>query len=297
MSQLVIGFFLSITATILFAVTNILIGRSLQKDKLIEGIFITIIFSTIIIFIFAFVSGELSQISSLSPIIWLLYIATGLLNFALARTFNYSGIAFLGPSRNSAIVSTRILFASFFAMVFIGEQLNVISFVGVIFAFTGVVLVSLSQESNTEFRKIGLIFPLMTAIFVGIAVVLIRSADVQSNLPIDGVLIAYLTASILYLPAVSYKQLTSTTIYSFKMIIILAIAGLMSGIAQMSRYIALQVAPVVLVASIVATAPLGTMILSFFFNKKYEILNWKLALGSIISVFGVILISLSLNAI
>ena len=200
MSQLIIGLILSITATILFAVTNILIGRSLQKDKLIQGIFITIVFSTIIIFLIAVLSGEFSQILSLSPIIWLLYITTGLLNFALARTFNYTGIAFLGPSRNSAIISTRILFASFFAFIFIGEKLSIISIIGVFLAFLGVVLVSLSQETDIEIRKIGIIFPLMTAMFVGMAVVLIRAADIQSNLPLDGVLIAYLTATILYLP-------------------------------------------------------------------------------------------------
>ncbi len=297
MSQLIMGLILSITATILFAVTNILIGRSLQKDKLIQGIFITIVFSTIIIFLIAVLSGQFAQILSLSPIIWLLYITTGLLNFALARTFNYTGIAFLGPSRNSAIISTRILFASFFAFIFIGEKLSIISIIGVFLAFLGVVLVSLSQETEIEIRKIGIIFPLMTAMFVGMAVVLIRTADIQSSLPLDGVLIAYLTATILYLPAVSYKQITSTNNYSLSKIGILAIAGVISGVAQMSRYTALQVAPVVLVASIVATAPLSTMIFSFFFNKKYELLNWRLALGSVITVIGVIMISFSLNAI
>ena len=180
---------------------------------------------------------------------------------------------------------------------FIGENLSINSIVGVLLAFIGVALVSVSQESGIEFKKIGLIFPLLTAMFVGMAVVLIRSADLQSNLPIGGALIAYCTASVLYLPAVSYKQLKPTSNYSFKMIGMLVIAGIISGVAQISRYSALSVAPVVLVASIVATTPLLTIILSFLFNKKYEILNLKLLSGSIVTFVGVLLIAISLNAI
>lgn len=297
MPAIVIGFTLSVLAVILFAIVNILISRSLRTDKLIEGIYITIITSTIIIFIFSILSGQLFQILTLSPIVWVLFIITGFTNFLIARSFNYSGVAFLGPSRNAAIVSTRIFFAAFFGLLFLGEVLTIPILIGVFLAFIGVVLVSLSQESHHEFKKIGIIFPFLTAFFVGVSVIIIRYADLQSNLPIDGVLIAYITASIFYTPGAFYKQIKSKTLYSHKAIIILAIGGVLSGIAQISRYSALQVAPVVLVASIVATAPLGTMIFSFLFNKKHEILNRKLVLGSIITVVGVILISISLNAI
>ena len=105
-----------------------------------------------------------------------------------------------------------------------------------------------------------------------------------------------MTASILYTPGAIYRQVKSKSMYSRQALAILAISGIFSGIAQISRYSALEFAPVVLVASIVATAPLGTMVFSFFLNKKYEILNKELAFGSIITVVGVILIAISLNS-
>ena len=237
------------------------------------------------------------QILTLTPLIWLLYIATGIFNFLIARTFNYTGITYLGPSRNASIVSTRILFAAFFALIFIGEFLTIPVLLGTLLAFIGIVLVTRSQETQQEFMKIGLIFPFLTAFFVGLAVILIREADLLSNLPVDGVLIAYVTASILYTPGAMYKQIRSKSSFSKLIFLILSISGILSGIAQISRYSALQFSPVVLVASIVATTPLATMFFSFFFLKKYEILNAKLIIGSIITVAGVILISVSLNAI
>ena len=297
MSQLFIGFFLSVLSVILFAIVNILVGRSLSSDKLVEGIYITIIFSTLIIFVFTILTGELFQIFSLSIVVWILFMITGILNFLIARSFNYTGINYLGPSRNAAIISTRIFFAAFFAFLFLGETLTIPILIGVSMAFIGVVLVSLSQESKHAFFKIGLIFPILTALFVGLAVIVIRQADLLSNLPVDGVFIAYLTASLFYTPGAIYRQIHSKSMYSRKSFLILAIGGILSGIAQISRYSALQVAPVVLVASIVATVPLGTIIFSFLFNKKHEILNLRLVLGSIITVTGVILISVSLNAI
>ena len=53
----------------------------------------------------------------------------------------------------------------------------------------------------------------------------------------------------------------------------------------------------VLVASIVAPVPLGTLNFSFLFNKEYEVLNKKLILVTIVTVVGVILISISLQPI
>lgn len=296
MNNLLIGILLSLLAMILFALVNILISRSLRPDKLIEGIYITLISSSFIIFFLSVFSGEIFLITTLNPEIWFLYILTGIFNFLIARSFNYTGITYLGPSRNSAVVATRILFAAFFSVIFLSEVLNIYVIIGVFLAFIGVVLVSLSQENKKKgFSYKGLMFATLTAVFVGISVVIIRQADLMSNLPIDGALIAYVTASILYTPMAIYKQFNSKSLYTRNMLYILIVSGFLSGIAQVSRYSALEFSPVVIVASIVATTPLGTMIFSFFLNKKHEILNYKLAIGSMITVIGVIIISIAIN--
>ena len=296
MIDLILGLSLTIIAMILFAFVNILVARSIRHDKLIEGIYVTIIFSTIIILVSAIVTGQIFQIFSLPPKVWFLYMLTGIFNFLLARSFNYTGISFLGPSRNSAIVATRILFATIFSILLLNESFNVFVLIGVFLAFIGVVMVSLSQDTKAKsFSYVGLIFALSTAFFVGISVVLIREADLISNLSVDGVLIAYLTASILYTPGAIYKQIKSKTLYTRNAFYILAISGVLSGIAQTSRYSALEFAPVVVVASIVAATPLGTMIFSFFLNKKHEILNKELAIGAVVTVIGVIIISVAVN--
>ena len=298
MSQLLIGFFLGIIATFFFALNNIVIARGLKTEKLFEGIFVTLIFSSLIIFVFSLLTGEFFQIFTLSPIAWLLFIATGLINFVLARTFNYTGIALIGPSRNSAIVSTQILFAAVFGFVFLAEKLDLYTGIGVILAFIGIFIVSMSQKKqNKEFNFRGILYALFTAFLVGIAIIIIKEADNVSNLPIDGALISYCTAVLVYAPVASIKEIKSTNKFTKNIFFLLATAGILSGLAQIARYTSLKDAPVVLIASIIATAPLATMIVSFFVNKKNEILSKELATGSVITVIGVILIILSLGSI
>lgn len=295
MSEIFFGFLLSIIATIFFGLNNIFISRGLKTDKLTEGIFITLIFSTLIIFIFTLITGEFSQILSLNIEAWFLYIGTGFVNFVLGRTFNYTGITLLGPSRASAIVSTQILFSVFFAFVFLAESIDLVILIGVLFAFIGIVLVSLSQEATKAFNFRGLLFAFLTAFFVGLAIVMVRSADLLSDLPIDGALISYFTAVVIYIPGVFIKKTHATTNFLRSSLLILVSAGILSGLAQIARFVALKLSPVVLVASIIATSPLVTMVFSFFINKKYEILNRKLLIGAIITVIGIILVSLFTN--
>ena len=218
MNQIIIVLFLAISATVLFSVNNILIGRGLQKDKIAEGIFITIIFSTLIIFVFSLLSGELIHIFDMDSKVWLLFIVTGILNFIFARTFNYTGIALLGPSRNSAIVSSQILFSAFFAFAFLGENIDLFTFIGIVLSYFGITMFSFSKEtkkSGVSYR--GLIYAFLTAFFVSISLILIREATLLSNLPIDGALISYLTALICFFPIACFKQITSKSTYSKKM--------------------------------------------------------------------------------
>ena len=130
---------------------------------------------------------------------------------------------------------------------------------------------------------------------IGIAFVMIRSANLESNKPIDGALISYITATVCYVPFILKKDLRSNFNYSLDKVGILVFAGLLSGTAQTSRFMALGVSPVAIVASIIAINPLVTIILSFFINKKEEILNRELIIGAIVAVIGVILVTLAVH--
>ena len=295
MDSLTLGISFSIIATVFLGANFIAVGRGLKPNLRLEGIFITLIFSTITIFFASILSGEFMYLSSIDSNSFILYIVAGFFNFVLGRTFNYSGITLIGPSRTSAIISSQVLFSVFFAFFFLPETLSLLLFLGAFLAFIGIAIVSLSQESNNKFALRGVTYAIIAAASIGIAFVMIRSANLVANKPVDGALIAYSTATLCYLPFVIKKMLKTKVNYPIKEMSILIFAGLLSGTAQTSRFIALSVSPVALVSCIIAINPLVTICLSLFTKENMEILNNKLYLGSLIAVIGVIIVVLALN--
>ena len=77
-----------------------------------------------------------------------------------------------------------------------------------------------------------------------------------------------------------------------KYLLICALAGVFQGLAVASLFQALSRAPVTVVSPIYASQPLITLILAHFFLKRLEAIDFLLALGTMVSVVGVILVIL-----
>ena len=71
---------------------------------------------------------------------------------------------------------------------------------------------------------------------------------------------------------------------------IVALAGLASGGAVTAIYYALKNGEVVVVSPVVSVSPLVTLVLAHFFLRNLEKITWRLVLGTILIVFGVVLI-------
>lgn len=271
------------------------VTRGLTKHNMSPGVFTTILFSSLMIFIVSTVSGEIFHIFTLSLYTSLLFVLAGVLNFILGRMLNYTGMVILGPSRGSSVTSSQSLFAVFFGVLLIAEPLTLLAGAGVILAFFGTVLVTTGNSHGKKLDSRGLLFSLLAAIFVGLSVVVIRAATLTSSLPIDGALISYLTAAVFYFTLNLVRQKKLRKVTASEKIGFLAVGGSASGLAQSARYMALLVSPIVLVAPIITANPLFTMILSFLTMRGKESFTFGLVLGVVLIVIGVAVISYALG--
>ena len=73
---------------------------------------------------------------------------------------------------------------------------------------------------------------------------------------------------------------------------ICCLAGLLQGIAVASLFHALSRAPVTIVTPIYASQPIIALTLASLFLRQMESLNWVLAVGTVMSVAGVIMVIL-----
>ncbi|MDP2744377.1 MAG: EamA family transporter, partial [Dehalococcoidia bacterium] len=64
------------------------------------------------------------------------------------------------------------------------------------------------------------------------------------------------------------------------------ISGLVVVLAQMSRFLALSMAPISIVSPLFDTSPIMVIILSFFFNRKLEVFSKSIVFSAIMVVIG-----------
>ncbi|MBI2859909.1 MAG: DMT family transporter [Chloroflexi bacterium] len=72
-----------------------------------------------------------------------------------------------------------------------------------------------------------------------------------------------------------------------------AAAGLGAGVAMMALFYAMSYSPVAVVSSIGAIMPLFALLLTHFFLQHLERVTWRMWLGGVMVVCGVILVTLS----
>ena len=293
-TNILLGLGLSIFSGFMFAVSNMFVTRGMTTRNMPQSVFTTVLFSTLVIFISSVVTGEFFRIGALTAYSALLFSAAGALNFILGRMLNYASLVILGPSRGSAITSSQSLFAVLFGILLISEPLTLIAGVGVILAFFGTVLVTIVNDKKDKLDSRGLFYALTAAIFVGMSVVVIRAANLITPLPVDGALISYLTAACFYFIVNMARTRKLRSVVGGK-IPLLAAAGTSSGLAQSARFVALLMAPVVLVAPVVTANPLFTMLLSFLTMRGKERLTMRLIAGAIMIIAGVAVISYALG--
>ncbi|MDP6100496.1 MAG: DMT family transporter, partial [Dehalococcoidia bacterium] len=70
-------------------------------------------------------------------------------------------------------------------------------------------------------------------------------------------------------------------------------SGVAAGVGVTSMYAGLKWAPVVVVSPVTAINPLFAIGLSYFFLKHMERITWRILLGALLVVGGVVLITLS----
>ena len=72
-------------------------------------------------------------------------------------------------------------------------------------------------------------------------------------------------------------------------------AGLLVGVSQMLRYMALAVAPVTVVAPIQRLSLIFRMLFGWLMNREHEVFTIRLLAGTMVSLVGAVLLSLSVE--
>ena len=288
---------LSLVASLGFGSAAIFARVGMQGIRPLPGTLISVAVSSVPAVILALVFTR-SDIRALPPIAFLWLLCLGAMNFLGGRTQNWRAISRVGASRSSAILGTASVFAAIFAIGITGERPHFLVALGTAGVVVGLVVTtgeSMRRGWSGDRRAlIGYLLAVVAAASYGGTNVIAKELTEAYGSPLMVSGFSLVFGFLLLLPLAGRDALVDVRAARSDpgLVFFAGMSGLAAGGAVISLYYALQRADVVVVSPLVATSPLITLLLAHLFISRLERITREVAVGTTLTVLGVIVVVL-----
>ncbi|HEU0074504.1 MAG TPA: DMT family transporter [Dehalococcoidia bacterium] len=314
-----LGALIAVLSALSFSLSDVSVRRGVARIPASLGAFVTILLGVPLFAFAALVTGQLLRAGDLSGSGYLLLAAAGIVHYVAGRFFNYSAIGAIGAARSSPIQSLTLPYSVLVAYFTLDEGVTTGMAIGMGLILLGPAIIverrsapvqvlapelaietppseEPSAEEHFELRQAeGYLFAFAGAICYGSSPVLIRAAlEDASGLSILGGFVSYIAAAALLLATLLVPgRRYFAAAFSVPVFRAFAPAGFFVFMAQMLRFIALSLASVAVVATLLRFAGLFTLMLSWWFNRSLERITWRVVAGVVMSLAGAVLLVLT----
>lgn len=194
----------------------------------------------------------------------------------------------VGPNVAGAVGNLAPLFAVLFAILILGELPGARQWTGIAVIVLGVSLMTLSRKGGSGGRwpLMALALPLAAALIRGLVQPAIKFGLAFWNSPFAAVTIGYAVSAALILAVAAIWSRLPSPRADRRGFAWFTGVGICNGMAVLTMYMALARGEVAVVAPLVATYPLATLLLSAIFLRNLR-LAWTAVLGVGVTVGGV----------
>lgn len=292
-----LGVSLTLVSALGVAVGSLCIRLGTESGEVKDAVFITSLVNTVALF--PLIVAVYHPEYGITLISMLAFATAGVTGTILVRIMRYMSIMRIGASRTESIVAAWVIVATVLGVVLLGETLVPVHVVGILLIVSGVALVaretSRDNPQNLSRRELllGLLISVSAAVVLGWEPIFANFGLAEGTPAPVGLLIKSITAVLgltLYLrwrgalPTHTTLR-TASSRWFF-------LAGIASTVSMLSYYVALDLAPVNVVAPIFATNILLIVLLSsLFMPKQLENVTWKLVTAAAVVVCGVCIVS------
>lgn len=286
----------SLIGSLSLASRNVLARKGLIGVHPVTGVFIALLVAVPVTALFAVANGDFLRPYNLDPLSLLYLALAGILHFLVARSFTYSSIKIMGPSRVSPIIEGNIIISSALAVILLGEKMTPTLGIGTILVVLGVVAISRSETKKNfgiskqqVFR--GVSRALLASAIWGVTPLIIKLGVARVESAIIATLISVFFGLVASLPLLALvKGRAMIAGIDKRVLTILLVSGVFQSTAQIFRFLAFSVAPIVIVSPISNATSVFTLILSALFIPKLEKINRMVVLAVVLVIIGVILV-------
>jgi len=310
------GLALTVLSAIAFGLSSVAGRRGMLGGSARQGIFISGVAGVPLFLVAAAASGQMARAGELSSAALLWLVAAGLTQFLFGRYCFYRCVGIIGANRAAPISGASVLISVVVAVVALGERLTPAGAAGIGLILLGATLAveqprasgggaraaprraaaaASARASSAPPRPAvpgralaeGYAFGLLAAVGYGLGPVCIREGLAGNDLGILGALISYVAAAAVLIASLArrggrdgLRAMDRGALGWF------LLAGLAVFFAQMCYYLALGLAPVVLVVPLLQSYAIFTLLLSRLVNPRVESFGRRVAAGILLVVLG-----------
>ncbi len=286
-----LGAFFSILAAISISIRYYFLRKTIHLKGVIYSVFITFLLGALffipVSIILNYPNFELPKIGIT------IFVILGLLEFLIVRC-EFEGIRHIGASKTSPIIMGSLLIASLISVLFLGENVEIPHWIGIILLFSGVAIVSYESNKNNQksgtILSVGIVFPFIAMILIGVAIPLVN-LGYSKGVPVTiGLAITQLVALLILTFFSRYKSWNLSNSFNTEERSLYFGVGVSYVVFYLFFYFALSIAPVSVVSPFNGTGPLFVLIVSYLFLKQLEKITKILVVGIILTVLGAVLV-------
>jgi drug/metabolite transporter (DMT)-like permease len=307
-----IGTFLGLGSAVGFAANSIIARRGVLRMSSNYIAVVSIFTGTLFFLLLLAVTGDLFSLLAIPWKALVFWILSGIIHFALGRTWAYRSIQSIGSNRSNVVTSLNPVITIVLALIILREEVNALMTLGILFSIAGPLVILLKEETLTTANPVagaiegkdvdhstlfkGFFYGAGAAVFWGSSAIFIKLALREGGgSPIGGSFLAYLAACLVVGPSALVNPATRREFLredasSLRLAIV---CGLTVGVAQLLRYLALGYASAILVSLLHRTIPFWVLILSFLFIRKYESFSRWVFIGNALLVVGTLFVLIS----
>jgi len=279
--------FFSLLAALCFAASHVLIRRGLETSNSITASLISLGLTALTTWVMV---PFLVPVSSFwTPALWY-FIAAGIFAPGLGRILNYMGIERVGVARAVPVSNSSPMFASLLAVFLLGERWTLQNVLGTSLVIVGLVILSQTRTAKTQWRRVDLIYPFLSALSFGISSVLRKRGLIMANLPVMAAAVAAITAFLFAIALLQAQGGSKVLKLSRPSLGWFFVGGLTNTAATLSVFYALSFGKVVVVEPLVSTNPVLSILLSAIFLKDLEAITSRVVVGALCTVAGTLLV-------
>ncbi|MBI2874609.1 MAG: DMT family transporter [Firmicutes bacterium] len=137
---------IAILAAIAWSLANVFIGKGQENSRPLDGVFVSLISNLVIYTVVVGVMVVMGTFPPLTAGAVFFFALGGLFGSTVGRSFIFTAISYLGPSRVSAIKGSVPVYTLIFAFLFLGEQTSVVDVAAILLVTLGIVWIALEKK-------------------------------------------------------------------------------------------------------------------------------------------------------